>query len=157
MCTEKTRNFASRGHLAPALVTLTCQTPMPGTSFLQSPQVSKPRDITNFKGAIGRVSIACALPNGYREWIAPPCTLLQESLDNARHDAATIVTKLPCNSGCAVAALPPELLSYVFSMNVLSDRPAQKNLGWISVTQVCHRWREVCAATYQPDFLICVY
>jgi hypothetical protein len=99
--------------------------------------------LTISKGVVDRVSIACPLPNGYREWIAPPCTPLQESLD------------------CAVAALPPELLSYVFSMNVLSDRPAQKNgkydLGWISVTQVCHRWREVCAATYQPGFPICVH
>ena len=92
----------------------------------------------------------------------PPYT---SSLDNARHDAATtatVLTKRRRNSGCAVAALPPELLSYVFSMNVLSDRPGQKhgkqkyNLGWISATQVCHRWREVCAATHQPSFPVCV-
>ena len=121
------------------------------------PKFQNHAKLTKCKGAIGRVSIACALPNGYREWITPPCTFLQENLDNARHDAATTVTKLPCNPGCAVAALPPELLSYVFSMNVLSDRPVQKNLGWISVTQVCHRWREVCAATHQPVFPICVH
>ncbi|KAH9064982.1 hypothetical protein EDB87DRAFT_1574710 [Lactarius vividus] len=70
----------------------------------------------------------------------------------------TVLTKLRHNSGCAVTALPPELLSYVFSMNLLSDRPGLVNgnysLGWISVTQVCYRWREVCAETYQPGFII---
>ncbi|KAF8261011.1 hypothetical protein EI94DRAFT_1789685 [Lactarius quietus] len=104
--------------------------------------------------AVVRVSIACpknTLPNGYSELTVSPCT---SGLDNARHDAATMVTVLAKrrrNSGCAVAALPPELLSYVFSMNVLSDRPGQKNgkynLGWISATQVCHRWREIALAT----------
>lgn len=87
-----------------------------------------------------------------------------KSPGNAKPDAITMATVLPKrrrNSSRAVAALPSELLSYVFSMNVLSDRPGQKNgkynLGWISATQVCHRWREVCAATHRPGgFPICV-
>ncbi|KAH9075583.1 hypothetical protein EDB83DRAFT_1794347 [Lactarius deliciosus] len=63
----------------------------------------------------------------------------------------TVLMKRRHNSGCAVTALPPELLSYVFSMNLLSDRPGLANgnysLGWISVTQVCHRWREIALTT----------
>ncbi|KAH9043580.1 hypothetical protein EDB84DRAFT_864547 [Lactarius hengduanensis] len=105
-----------------------------------------------------RVSIACSqiipLPNGYRELTVLPCSPVEESFGNARLEAATMVTvlmKLRHNSGCAVTALPPELLSYVFSMNLLSDRPGLVNgnysLGWISVTQVCHRWREIALTT----------
>ncbi|KAH9036639.1 hypothetical protein EDB85DRAFT_1888778 [Lactarius pseudohatsudake] len=63
----------------------------------------------------------------------------------------TVLMKLRHNSGCAVTALPPELLSHVFSVNLLSDRPGLVNgnysLGWISVTQVCHRWREIALTT----------
>lgn len=58
-----------------------------------------------------------------------------------------VLTKRYRNAACAVFKLPPELLSHVFSISVLRDRPGAKNgtynLGWISVTQVCHRWREV--------------
>lgn len=58
-----------------------------------------------------------------------------------------ILAKRYLNSTCAVSKLPPELLSYVFSISVLCDRPGTKDgvysLGWISVTQVCHYWREV--------------
>ncbi|KAI9451219.1 hypothetical protein BJY52DRAFT_1215149 [Lactarius psammicola] len=108
-------------------------------------------------GADVCVYIACpqnvSLPHGYRE-LTMPCTPAEESLGNARIDAATMVTVLTKrrrNSGCVVAALPPELLSYVISMNVLSDRPGHMNgkygLGWISATQVCHRWREIALAT----------
>jgi hypothetical protein len=89
---------------------------------------------------------------------------VEKSLGNSKPEAATMATVLQKrrrNSSCAVAALPSELLSIVFSMNVLSDRPGQKNgkhnLGWISATQVCHRWREVCAATHRPGFLVCVH
>ena len=102
-----------------------------------------------------------SLLNVYRE-LTVPYASVEESLDNGRLDVVTVLTKRRHNSGCAAAVLPPELLSYVFSMNVLSDRPVRKNgkhsffLGWISATQVCHQWREVCAANHQPGFPMCV-
>lgn len=106
-------------------------------------------------GPVVRVSIVCppnmSLPNGHRECTMPA---VEKSLGNSKPEAATMATVLQKrrrNSSCAVAALPSELLSIVFSMNVLSDRPGQKNgkhnLGWISATQVCHRWREIALAT----------
>lgn len=117
-----------------------------------------------FEGADVGVSLACrqniSLSNVYCELNVPPCASVEESLENARLDVETMVavpTKRRRNSGCAATSLPPELLSYVFSMNVLSDRPQLKkgnnSLGWVSATHVCHRWREVCAATYQPAYV----
>jgi len=61
--------------------------------------------------------------------------------------STAVLAKRYRNSVCVVSKLPPELLSYVFSINVLCERPCTKNgtfsLGWISITQVCHWWREV--------------
>ncbi|KAH9963532.1 hypothetical protein BC827DRAFT_1154409 [Russula dissimulans] len=64
------------------------------------------------------------------------------------------------NSDCAVSKLPPELLCHVFSINVLCDRPCTKNgafsLGWMSIAQVCHWWREVgqvASVTLHPKLI----
>ena len=73
----------------------------------------------------------------------------QTSSDMNASSQATVLTKRCLNSTCAISKLPPELLSHVFSISVLCDRPGMKNglysLGWISVTQACHYWREVGA------------
>lgn len=74
---------------------------------------------------------------------------VNEELDAT--DLAEVLKKRHRNSVGPASVLPPELLSSVFSINVLCDRPGSpKNglgkyysLGWISATQVCHRWREV--------------
>ena len=72
---------------------------------------------------------------------------------------APVPTKRYVNSTCAIFKLPPELFSYVFSISVLCDRPGTKSgvytLGWISVTQVCHYWREVGqASSARSDTLV---
>ena len=91
------------------------------------------------------------LSNGHHGWNEPHASSLRQGLSNTELDDATslaaVQTKRYRNSVCAVSKLPPELLSYVFSINIYCDRPGAKNgtshLGWISVTQVCHYWREV--------------
>jgi hypothetical protein len=76
--------------------------------------------------------------------------LAKHNLSNTDLDMTglgAVLTKRHLNSICPISKLPPELLSSVFSINVLCDRPGTKDgtysLGWISVTQVCHQWREV--------------
>lgn len=89
--------------------------------------------------------------DGYRGWNQRHRASLEERVVNAGLDApdpVAVLAKRHRNSICAVTRiLPPELLSYMFSINVLCDRPRPKNggynLGWISVTHVCHLWREV--------------
>ncbi len=106
----------------------------------------------------GNVSLRTAryqslpLNDGHHGWDEPLPTSLEQSFLDAELDATglatvTVLRKRRRNSVCAISKLPPELLSYVFSMNVLCDRPGMKNgaysLGWIVTTQVCHQWREV--------------
>ncbi|KAI0247858.1 hypothetical protein BJV78DRAFT_1156908 [Lactifluus subvellereus] len=89
--------------------------------------------------------------DGLRRWNQRHRTSLEESVINVVFDATdpvAVLTKRHRNSICAVTRiLPPELLSYIFSINVLCDPPRPNNggynLGWISVTHVCYQWREV--------------
>src|SRR5216683_3326806 len=46
------------------------------------------------------------------------------------------------NSLVPISALPPELLSRIFHFHAFLE-PPQPKLGWIVVTHVCQRWRQV--------------
>jgi hypothetical protein len=49
------------------------------------------------------------------------------------------------NTLAPVSVLPPEVLSRIFHLVALAERPwsNMENLRWISVTQVCRHWRQV--------------
>ena len=94
------------------------------------------------------------LDDTHHAWDEPnPAPEGQRSLitDIDATSQAPVPTQRYLNSTCAIFKLPPELFSYVFSISVLCDRPGTKNgvysPGWISVTQVCHYWREVGQAS----------
>jgi F-box-like len=66
------------------------------------------------------------------------------------HSEAIICLKRERNSNVPISRLPPEILSAIFFYNVLdgghdfSYRFISASLGgWISVTYVCHYWREI--------------
>ena len=50
------------------------------------------------------------------------------------------------NEFLPIARLPPEILSHIFSFHAIENPPNPPGLGWITVTHVCHRWRQVALA-----------
>jgi len=51
-----------------------------------------------------------------------------------------------CSAIALISVLPPELLARTFRFHALEERPwsnGMKKLGWIGVTHVCRRWRQV--------------
>ncbi|KAI0044497.1 hypothetical protein FA95DRAFT_1496973, partial [Auriscalpium vulgare] len=53
------------------------------------------------------------------------------------------------NSNLPSSRLPPEIMSRVFTILVSIDpptrtvRPVKIRLGWLSITHVCKRWRDI--------------
>ena len=50
------------------------------------------------------------------------------------------------NDFSLIGRLPPEILSHIFSFHAIQNQPNPPGLGWITVTHVCRRWRQVALA-----------
>jgi len=68
---------------------------------------------------------------------------IDAEIDAARHLTYTLLSHR--NAIAPISALPPELIARIFRFHALVEPPwfGMLNLGWIRVTHVCRRWRQI--------------
>jgi len=74
---------------------------------------------------------------------APQPSPVDQDIDAPKRLSLSILTRR--NMLVPISTLPAEILARIFHFNAFSAKPYSPTLrhGWISVTHVCRRWRQV--------------